>query len=113
MKSKPVWRLKGKKWQNTQEMLDLAEKLDKQLPSWAKNSWRWRLLYLRAVIDFQFALHDNETNEITEKAMIEIAEIYCVSPRTASRRVTPFTDEWLKYHTKEKFVFNKKTIGVD
>lgn len=113
MKNKPVWRLKGKKWESTEEMLALAKKLDEQLPEWSKKSWRWRLLYLRAVIDCEFAHHENETNEITEEAMLEIAAIYRINPRTASRRVTPFTDEWLKYHADEKFVLNRKTIGVD
>ena len=65
------------------------------------------------MIDHEFAHHDNETNEITEQAMLEIAAIYHVDPRTASRRVSPFTDEWIKYHVKEEYKFNRKTVGVD
>ena len=113
LKSKPILRMKGKTWEGTEEMLALAKKLDTQMPEWAKKSWRWRLLYLRAVIDHEFAHHDNETNEITEQAMLEIAAIYHVDPRTASRRVSPFTDEWIKYHVKEEYKFNRKTVGVD
>lgn len=113
LKTKPIWSLKGKTWDGTEEMLALAKKLDAQMPEWARKSWRWRLFYLRAVIDCEFAHHDNETNEITEKAMLELVDMYHVSPVTASRRVSPFTDEWIKYHVKEEFRLNRKTIGVD
>lgn len=113
MKNKPIWSLKGKTWEGTEEMLALAKKLDSLLPEWAKKSWRWRLFYLRAVIDFEFAHNCNETNEVTEKAMLEMVDIYHVDPKTASRRVSPFTDEWIKYHVKENYVLNRKTIGVD
>ncbi|MBE6363004.1 MAG: hypothetical protein E7054_05055 [Lentisphaerae bacterium] len=113
MSSKPLWRLKGKTWKNTVEMLAIAEKIDSKLPQWSKKCWRWRLLYLRAVIDFELAQHNNETNEVTEKAMLEIVDIYHVDPKTASRRVTPFTDAWIEHHVEEKYKLNRNTIGVD
>lgn len=31
--------------------LALAERIDAKLPAWSKNCWRWRQIYLRAVID--------------------------------------------------------------
>lgn len=113
MKNKPIWAQKGKTWNGTGEMLALVKKLDDQLPAWAKKCWRWRLFYLRAVIDFELAHNDNETNDVTEKAMLELVEMYRVSPVTASRRVTPFTDEWIKHHVEAKYIVNVKSLGVD
>ena len=113
MKDKPVWRKKGKVWGDTTTAFALAKKLDAELPAWAKNSWRWRLIYLRALIDFELAHNNNDTNDVTEKAMLELVKIYNVSPKTASRRVSPYTDEWIKYHVKEEYKINRKTIGVD
>ena len=113
LKDKPVWRKKGKKWGDTETALKLAKKLDSVLPEWSKKSWRWRLLYLRAVIDFELSHNNNDTNDVTEKAMLELVKIYNVSPRTASRRVSPYTDEWIKYHVQENYKINRKTIGVD
>ena len=113
LKNKPVWRKKGTKWGDTETALKLAKKLDALMPEWAKRSWRWRLLYLRAVIDFELAHNNNDTNDVTEKAMLELVKIYNVSPHTASRRVSPYTDEWIKHHVKENYKINRKTVGVD
>ncbi|MEI6580249.1 MAG: hypothetical protein WCN92_12430, partial [Eubacteriales bacterium] len=30
---------------------ELAKQLDEKLPAWAKKTWRWRIIYLRALID--------------------------------------------------------------
>ena len=110
---KPVWKKKGKVWGDTDTPMALAKKLDALLPAWSKNSWRWRLLYLRAVIDFELAHNGGNTNAATEKAMLELVKIYNISPKTASRRVSPYTDEWIKHHVKEEYKINRKTIGVD
>ena len=83
------------------------------LPEWAKKCWRWRLLLLRAIIDFELSHNDNEPNDVTEKAMLELVEIYEVSPVTANRRVTPFTDEWIRHHIDKNFKLNLSLLGVD
>lgn len=113
LKSKPIWSYKGKTWHDTDEMLELARKLESQMPDWAKRSWRWRLFMLRAIIDFELAHNGNDTNAVTEKAMLELAKLYCISPITASRRVSPFTDEWIRHHVEKKYQLNMKTLGVD
>ena len=113
LKNKPVWAKAGKVWQNTDEMLALAEKIDSRLPEWAKKCWRWRLFYLRAVIDFELSHNDNEPNDVTEKAMEELVEIYEVSPVDANRRVIPFTDEWIRHHIDKNFKLNLSLLGVD
>ena len=113
LKNKPVWVKAGKVWQDTDEMLAIAQKIDASLPEWAKKCWRWRLFLLRAIIDFELSHNDNEPNDVTEKAMLELVEIYEVSPVTANRRVTPFTDEWIRHHIDKNFKLNLSLLGVD
>ncbi len=113
LKNKPVWSKAGKFWTHTDEMLDLAKKLDAALPLWAKKCWRWRLFYLRALIDFELSHNGNEPNDETEKAMQELVEIYEVSSIDANRRVIPFTDEWIRHHIDKNFKLNLDLLGVD
>ena len=113
LKNKPVWAKAGKVWSKTDEMLELAKKLDAGLPQWAKSCWRWRLFMLRAIIDFELSHNDNEPNDVTEKAMLELVDIYEVDPVTANRRVSPFTDEWIRHHLDKNFKLNINLLGVD
>lgn len=113
LKNKPVWAKVGKVWNNTEEMLALAKKIDASLPAWAKKSWRWRIFYLRSVIDYELSHNGNEPNDVTEKAFRELVEIYEVSPKMANRRVTPFTDEWIRHHIDKNFKLNLELLGVD
>ena len=113
LKNKPVWTKVGKVWKNTDEMLALAKKLDSQLPEWSKKSWRWRIFYLRAVIDYELSHNGDEPNENVEKALIELTKIYEVSPVKGNRRVTPFTDEWIRHHIDKNFKLNLELLGVD
>lgn len=101
MKSKIAWRQTGKTWKNLDEELALARKIDAVLPEWGRKSWRWRLFYLRAVIDFEIGTHDNEATAVTEEALKELCRIYHTDLQTATRRVAPFTDEYLELHREE------------
>ncbi len=113
LKNKPVWTKVGKVWTNTDEMLALVKKLDAGMPQWAKKCWRWRLFYLRAIIDYELSHNGNEPNAETEKAMLELVKIYGISPVTANRRITPFTDEWIRHHIDKNFKLNLELLGVD
>ena len=113
LKTKPVWSLKGKIWNHTEEMRAVAEKIDSRLPEWARKCWRWRIFMLRVIIDSELAGNRDEPNEATEAAMNELVEIYGIDPSLASRRVSPFTDKWLRTHVKEAYKLNMKSLGVD
>jgi hypothetical protein len=113
LKNKPVWAKVGKVWKDTDKMLALAKKIDASLPLWAKKCWRWRLFMLRAIIDYELSHNGNEPNAATEKAMLELVKIYGISPVTANRRITPFTDEWIRHHIDKNFKLNLELLGVD
>lgn len=60
-----------------QRAWELAQEIDASLPEWGRTSWRWRLLYLRALIDLH--RYNNEKlheNDETIAAMKELADIY-------------------------------------
>jgi hypothetical protein len=66
---------------------ELLQQADALLPERTKTSWRWRMLYLRAVVDFEMVTHDNEVTDRCDAAFDELLAIYhvehgwiCVAP---------------------------------
>ncbi len=58
----------------------LAESADRKLTVRARNSWRWRVFYLRTMIDKEMFIHHNRLEgEIIRKAMNELKLIYHVT----------------------------------
>lgn len=65
---------------------DLAQSLDARLPAWAKTSWRWRLLYVRAQIDHVLKHQGYQTPE-------------------AQEALRPLCDEIVRiYHAEKSFI---------
>ena len=58
------------------EAYNLILGADMQLPTRARISWRWRVLYLRAIIDFELANHDFKVCHKLPAAFAELVEIY-------------------------------------
>ena len=62
-------------------------------------------------------LTEKKSRELIKKleqfVMNELVKIYGITPALASRRVCPFTDEWLKKHDEEGYKLNMKSLGVD
>jgi hypothetical protein len=52
-------------------LLDAAD-----LPTYARTGWRWRQLYLRAVIDAELTAHDGAVSDRTEAALQELSALY-------------------------------------
>jgi len=113
MKNKPLYRSKGKTWRNSGEAYTIVCELDKIIPAWARKIWRWRIIFLRALIDDQLAQNANEPNDQVEGALTELFHIYQLDVNTATRRITPYTNEWLKYGHDTTPVQITKKIGLD
>lgn len=54
----------------------LMKKADMKLPEWAKNSWRWRILFLRAYIDYERLKNNGEITKRCDNALKELTKIY-------------------------------------
>ena len=59
-----------------QEVFDILSKVDGQLAPTLRNSWRWRILYLRGLIDNKLAQHDFRATPACETAFEELIAIY-------------------------------------
>ena len=59
-----------------QKALALAEKLDAALPEAGRRSWRWRLIYLRAVLDVERLVGRTVQSETAVAALRELIAIY-------------------------------------
>lgn len=59
-----------------QKALALAKKLDAALPETGRRSWRWRLIYLRAVLDVERLVGRTVQSETAVAALRELIAIY-------------------------------------
>ncbi|MHB9108852.1 MAG: beta-N-acetylhexosaminidase family protein [Armatimonadota bacterium] len=57
------------------DVLALCRQIDLALPGWARTGWRWRLVYLRALLDAELLAHGDPT-PACEEALQEITQIY-------------------------------------
>lgn len=71
---------------------DVCCAIQNRLPAWGKSSWRWRILFLRSLIDFRLKLNDLEIDGETDEAFEELARIFH-SAGTSEFKVSPLTKE--------------------
>jgi hypothetical protein len=58
------------------EAWSLVQRADGQMTPQARAAWRWRVLYLRALIDAELVHHDGAISGPCEEAMYELTDIY-------------------------------------
>ena len=61
---------------DAEECVELLERADARLTTYAKRAWRWRILLLRAQIDLELKRNDGVPNEACEAALQELTKIY-------------------------------------
>jgi hypothetical protein len=89
----------------TEEALNLTRQADKQLSPRARASWRWRILYLRALIDSELAKNDFRISDRCEEAFQELTNIYYA--RRALFLVSPPTKEAIERFRRKKVWFEE------
>ncbi len=62
------------------EALRLAEKITSEMLPSMRNAWRWRLVYLRAVLDHERLVSGNDKSEVAENAYRELIRLYHLPP---------------------------------
>jgi len=60
----------------SQAAFDLAQKVDAGLTRQARTAWRWRILYLRALLDREHYARPDQKSDEARKALAELVEIY-------------------------------------
>jgi len=80
------------------EALKLIRQADKQLSPRARASWRWRILYLRALIDDELVKNDFRVSPRSEQALQELTKIF--NAQRAIWAVSPVTKEAIERHRR-------------
>lgn len=53
-----------------------VQQVEKSLPEWVRLSWRWRLFYLRTLLDSELKTNGGEPNTLCNRAFEELNRIY-------------------------------------
>jgi len=62
--------------EGVREAYEMLAGVESQLPRWARDSWRWKVLFLRSVIDRELVEHDFTPSERCEEAFHELTALY-------------------------------------
>jgi hypothetical protein len=62
--------------EEAQRAYRLADAVNDRLPAWARQNWRWEILYLRAVLNCERFAGEGLETPVAETAMVRLIEIY-------------------------------------
>ncbi|MBN2377752.1 MAG: hypothetical protein JXD22_15250 [Sedimentisphaerales bacterium] len=65
-----------------EEAYATVKQVDAKLPLWARNSWRWRILYIRAMLDAELKANGGSPNEACKEGFRELIRIYHVNEKS-------------------------------
>lgn len=65
-----------------EEAYALVKQVDSKLPEWAQKSWRWRLVFIRAMLDAELKANGGSPNETCIEGFKELLKIYHTSVKT-------------------------------
>jgi hypothetical protein len=71
---------------------DICKSMDAEMPEWGKKSWRWRIIFLRALIDYRLKLNDFDIDDQSNDAFEELSEIFH-SAGNSEYKISPLTKE--------------------
>lgn len=92
IKSRPGLSARKVYQTDPQMAYDICDAVNSQIPEWGKKSWRWRILFLRSLIDWRLKVNDMEIDEQTNDAFEELAGIFH-SEGVSEYKVSPITTE--------------------
>jgi hypothetical protein len=67
---------------NAEKAYETVKRIDAELSPYAKNSFRWRVLYLRALLDYELKKNAGKPTEKCRPAFDELRKIYYVHKET-------------------------------
>ncbi|MEI6782749.1 MAG: hypothetical protein WCQ21_17710 [Verrucomicrobiota bacterium] len=68
-----------------------VKQLDEQLAPWARGSWRWRILYLRALLDSELKTNGGNPTPACERGFRELVTIYGLTDKADPAIKPPVT----------------------
>jgi hypothetical protein len=113
LKRKPdIWTDLARKNIDSDKAWTLVRGIQEIMPKWASESWRWRIIWIRARLDYLLNENSNEPDEECEALFCELVELYHLDIHNSYRATIPYTDQWLrlpKLNLREKS--SSKTDG--
>ena len=78
-----------------EEAYAAVKQVDAKLPEWARKSWRWRIVYIRAMLDAELKANGGSPNEACMKGFRELMRIYHTTAKSdpAVRPPIPVTSK--------------------
>ena len=92
LSSRELFGVKKYQYQQPEDALEILSRTSKSMPEWARHSWRWRILFLRAVIDVELKNNNLEINDKCDEGFEELAEIFH-SNGISEFKLSPLTRE--------------------
>lgn len=65
-----------------EEAYAIVRQVDTELPDWARRSWRWRILYIRALLDADLKANGGSPNQACIDGFKELMQIYHTTKNT-------------------------------
>ncbi len=65
-----------------EEAYAAVKQVDAKLPEWARKSWRWRILYIRTMLDAELKANGGSPNQACMEGFRELMKIYHVTEKT-------------------------------
>lgn len=65
-----------------EEAYAVVKQVDHKLPEWAQKSWRWRILFIRAMLDAELKANGGTPNQACMNGFQELMKIYHTSEKT-------------------------------
>jgi hypothetical protein len=90
--------------QDAAEALNLLQQADMDLSPQARNSWRWRILYLRGLIDSELVANNFRISPRCEEALEELSRLY-------HAQKAPFSEAPPTNKSIEKLRMTKNALG--
>ncbi len=67
----------------------MVREVDRRMPAHIKKSWRWRILFLRAMMDYELRISKGKVSPPVEAGFRELHNMYYVRGGEGSHRVSP------------------------
>ena len=81
------WHYQAGELPRAEECFDLVDHVDGRLPNGVRQSWRWRVLWLRAALDAELKRNGPRPTDVTDACFDELTELY--HAHNAERPVCP------------------------
>lgn len=90
----PSENVKPQEDPGAEEAYEIMKEADRQLPEWAAKSWRWRLLFIRSMLDAELKKNKGTPNQECINGFKELMQIYHTTKNSDPVVKPPIKEYW-------------------